>query len=315
MLVWIASFPRSGNTLFRMALTRLYGVKSYSVHGDADLARLGIAEAAGHQDLPEGGIERLRDSDGVHFVKTHDLPPADESPAIYIVRDGRDAMVSYAHYQCDVEQQGEGFEQRLAKLILGDSPRGRWGDHVLAWLDRPSSTAIVTYEDLVADPFPRVRGALSELGIVLPEEDAPANLPSFAQLQADSPAFFRKGSPGQWREEMTPVMEHHFWRWNAAGMSRAGYPVRERPSTREPGPPWYDMESLYTWLLKETQGALEQKQDQLTRRSAEIQAARDSLSWTLTAPLRWLKDKLLRRGRAPKDSDDRPHTHSGPRSG
>ena len=36
-------------------------------------------------------------SNKVYFVKTHELP-SDDSPAILLVRDGRDAMVSFAHY-------------------------------------------------------------------------------------------------------------------------------------------------------------------------------------------------------------------------
>ena len=35
----------------------------------------------------------------IYFVKTHELPTEnDNSPAIYLVRDGRDVLMSYAHY-------------------------------------------------------------------------------------------------------------------------------------------------------------------------------------------------------------------------
>ena len=38
----------------------------------------------------------------VHFLKTHELASDDDGyPSIYVVRDGRDAVVSFAHYLID----------------------------------------------------------------------------------------------------------------------------------------------------------------------------------------------------------------------
>jgi hypothetical protein len=42
-------------------------------------------------------VDAARSSQETLLVKTHDLPD-DDSPALYLVRDGRDALVSYAHY-------------------------------------------------------------------------------------------------------------------------------------------------------------------------------------------------------------------------
>ena len=36
MVVWLASYPRSGNTFLRIVLHRLYGVPTYSVYDDDD---------------------------------------------------------------------------------------------------------------------------------------------------------------------------------------------------------------------------------------------------------------------------------------
>ena len=90
MIVWIASFPRSGNTFLRIVLNRLYGVRTsvaYDFDGVAD--RLGPS-LVGFEERP-GTFAAMRESPGVHLVKTHQ--PRDEQlvngdKAICLVRDG-----------------------------------------------------------------------------------------------------------------------------------------------------------------------------------------------------------------------------------
>jgi hypothetical protein len=97
MIVWLASYPRSGNTYFRILIHHLYGLKTYSIYDDLLLEKLdGTAETIGHERLP-GDLEDLEQSESVYIVKTHNLP-GDDRPAIQIVRDGRDALVSYTKF-------------------------------------------------------------------------------------------------------------------------------------------------------------------------------------------------------------------------
>ena len=68
----------------------------------------------------------LHADSGMHIVKTHDLPNGDTSPASVLIRDGRDAVVSYAHHalktEQGIEQPGrELFEATLKQLIIGDN--------------------------------------------------------------------------------------------------------------------------------------------------------------------------------------------------
>jgi hypothetical protein len=70
MIVWVASFPRSGNTYLRILLNRIYGIETstiYDVDGVAD--RVG-AELVGAIDRPSD-LATLRAGDEVHFIKTH----------------------------------------------------------------------------------------------------------------------------------------------------------------------------------------------------------------------------------------------------
>src|SRR5258708_40306388 len=89
--VWIASYPRSGNTFLRILLERVFEMPSYSAY---------YVEGTEHRDpsaealqeaprLPWNWRGRLTDSDAAPqiVIKTHDLP-TDKAPAIFIARDG-----------------------------------------------------------------------------------------------------------------------------------------------------------------------------------------------------------------------------------
>src|SRR4029453_245635 len=98
MRVWLASFPRSGNIFARLVLKEVYGIASDTVYPNeagGKLARF-LAETAGDQP-----------SDRPWFTKTHEIAAADESsPGVYLVRDGRDAYVSYAHFARHTDPAG-----------------------------------------------------------------------------------------------------------------------------------------------------------------------------------------------------------------
>src|SRR5436189_1321267 len=99
--VWIASYPRSGNTFLRIILENVFRMTSYSVYN---------VEGQNYQDpsaealeeapfLPRNwrqSISRTADRKAVP-IKTHDRPE-DQGPAIYIIRDGRAVIHSYYHY-------------------------------------------------------------------------------------------------------------------------------------------------------------------------------------------------------------------------
>jgi hypothetical protein len=52
MLVWLASYPRSGNTLLRAVLKECLGLSTFSLHDDGDrrvFATPSLCEAVGHE--------------------------------------------------------------------------------------------------------------------------------------------------------------------------------------------------------------------------------------------------------------------------
>jgi Sulfotransferase domain len=220
MRVWLASYPRSGNTFFRIILSYRYGLPSDGHvtprESWKDLRRIDVR------------ICPLADPDAPQFVKTHELPGSDSDPAIYLVRDGRDALVSYAHFSL-VRHQGlapgaitpELFQKTLRDLILEQrSDYGTWSRNVDTWTVRPN-TVVIKYENLIADPLGTAERALASLGI--PLQPVSDNIPTFDELRAIDSSFFRRGTPGGHRDDLPPALRYLFWEHNAATMTRLGY--------------------------------------------------------------------------------------------
>jgi hypothetical protein len=145
-------------------------------------------------------------ADGVHFVKTHELATDDVFPAIYVVRDGREALVSLAHFLIDSEIGNIGHDtavhywQTLHELITTNERYVGWSQKVQSWLHRPR-TALVKFEELVKKPVEVVREALHKLQIDPRTERSPGqSVASFDELHRESPRFFRAGASGTWQK-------------------------------------------------------------------------------------------------------------------
>ncbi len=123
MIVWLASYPRSGNGFVRATMHSCCNVQS------VDRYKIGKP----FKNLNALFLEWLESFETLvvrpetFVVKTHDLPEHDRFPTIYLVRDGRDCMVSYAwfHLTCD---QGLDSAQVTATrcAYMSGSRRFRW---------------------------------------------------------------------------------------------------------------------------------------------------------------------------------------------
>ena len=227
MIVWLASFPRSGNTFLRILLYRLYGVRSSTVYDvDGVAQRLGES-LVGYEDRP-ASYAAMRASDAVHFVKTHrqrDTDVDEEDRAICLVRDGRDSLVSWARMMS--EDDPAAFEPRLRELIERDAPigTGSWGKNVLSWLQPPAGQRIVLrYDDLIAEPVAKVTAAVATLLPQMRRLEG-ADAPDFAALRQTDGRFFRRGVVGSHRDELPPHLHELFWSrpGNAEAMALLGF--------------------------------------------------------------------------------------------
>jgi hypothetical protein len=232
MIVWLASYPRSGNTFFRILLHRLHGFATHSVYSTAQTGvespedtRL-LSKLVGQFEI-ECDLEALKADPALHFVKTHDLPGDDDSPAIVLVRDGRDAVLSFAHFLLKavygIDNPGKiELENTLEDVILGDT-FGGWSRNVNAWADRVGNDMVFRYEDLIRDPVGVVGEGLHRFSL----NGGPVKqaAPSFSELHEKVPWFFRKGKPGGWKDEMPPRLEKLFLDRHGEAFARFGYSI------------------------------------------------------------------------------------------
>ena len=221
--VWLASYPKSGNTWVRALLTALL-----LEEGELDINRLGhgpiasarwqlehytglissdltASETAALRPLADTAMNaQLIDS---HYRKIHDslFSGADGGPivpveatlgAVYIVRDPRDVAVSFAHHadrdvQWVVERMcdaGMTFEHSL-KRIGGQVHQhlGGWSHHVRSWTEHELfPVTVVRYEDLHADPAAQLKrvAAVGELEATQQKIAASVEATRFERLRA-----------------------------------------------------------------------------------------------------------------------------------
>lgn len=141
LIVWIASYPRSGNTFARIVLNRIYGVPTYTVVEAADDLSydVGAGDLTGNRLVGEQWPEwcdrekrrelvgRLDDDEEIYFIKTHGATHYWEHRrfrAIIIVRNAQDVFISFANYLMDVLLTWPRFWKQMRQTF--SRGRTRW---------------------------------------------------------------------------------------------------------------------------------------------------------------------------------------------
>jgi hypothetical protein len=202
-IIWLASYPKSGNTWFRVFLTNLLR--------DADtpasineLERTPIASARGvfdnnmgfeASDLTADEIDRLRPELYIHlaenateqlFMKIHDaytdvadnmplIPVAATGGVLYFIRNPLDIAVSFAHHI------GRDYDSAISRMAddafafcrksdrLHNQLRQKllsWSHHVLSWVDSASfPVCLLRYEDMKSQPMETFEKAVRFAGL------------------------------------------------------------------------------------------------------------------------------------------------------
>jgi hypothetical protein len=221
VIVWIASYPRSGNLLLRTVIYRTMHIGSYDEHQQSTYhARLSeqikISGAMPWKGDWETFYNQATESKDIFLVKTHHLP-RDNQSAIYVVRDGRSAILSYGRFHKTYTRPQY---PSLLELILGVDYYGGWTEHFQAWEFR-EKTLIVKYEDLIQpseELLTRLAAMTHHVGRITPWENP------FEKLQSLNPNFFRSGTPS-WSgdREWSSVHDAIFFHLHGKLMTKLGY--------------------------------------------------------------------------------------------
>jgi hypothetical protein len=138
--VYLISYPRSGSTLVREYFAILQGRAQHSVYaGDVvNAAAAPLTHALDH----------------IEFIKSHRIPP-DGSPMIYLVRDGRNATLSFLYMAFLFgDHQYSELDEAFEGIGWLDATEGSWTDHVAQAIEQSATRKVllVRFEDLVSNP-------------------------------------------------------------------------------------------------------------------------------------------------------------------
>lgn len=205
-LVWLASYPRSGNTWFRVFLSSvLSGNRRKELNNlEVDLyanSRIMFDELAGitSSELTNDEIRNLKpdvfqllsaETTGLLYLKTHDrffltqagkpaFPPASSFGCVYIIRNPLDVAVSNARYFsksadeviASMNDPGHALHPSVNCLHpLLEEWLGDWSGHVTGWLGSGNSIHVVRYEDMIGAPVETFSKALRFLDVEFTEK-------------------------------------------------------------------------------------------------------------------------------------------------
>jgi hypothetical protein len=232
-IIWLASYPRSGNVWLQSFLHNLICDARQAPNAEAivgfctpepaavhflgpDSAPLGSwtrEEAAARRAQAHKAIAGLRDSDNVFASTQAALVESGGFPtitmhltagAIYMVRNPLDLAVSMAAYggqeideaimRLEAEYQSENSDKFAYEF------QGSWSNHVMSWTQqRHAGLHFMRYEDMISAPVSAFGPLVTFLGLDIPPERIARaiHLSSFAELAAKEEQITRVGRSGQ----------------------------------------------------------------------------------------------------------------------
>lgn len=208
-IVWLASYPKSGNTWFRVFLSNLLSKENHP----ADINNLFATPIASNRelfdeatglsssDLTADEIDNLRpevyefaaqNTNDLLFQKVHDAWLITESgepmfnkkvthSVVYFIRNPLDVAVSFSYHLSEsleetakiMDDEDYAFGSTSNRLHFQLRQRLlTWSSHVRSWVDQSDLPIIVLrYEDMKSDTFASFSKAIRFIGLKTAEED------------------------------------------------------------------------------------------------------------------------------------------------
>jgi hypothetical protein len=208
-MVWLASYPKSGNTWFRVFLNNLFSDSSLPVSiNDLSITTISSNRAIidGYlglhsSELAAEEIDLLRpqvykrysdELEGTAYIKTHEawtvnrrgdpmFPDEITKGVIYIIRNPLDVAISYSfHNNEPIDDTIAILNDDFAKLCEEEGKLfmqirqllRSWSSHVSSWLDDSKLPVhVLRYEDMLEDPLRSFRSAIEFLDLQFREEE------------------------------------------------------------------------------------------------------------------------------------------------
>src|ERR687892_1020072 len=235
--VVIVSYPKSGSTWLRFIMANLLDNMFSGPHQEIDFLRMQLI-------VPEISLDACRN--GVNFgalpspriMRSHGLYNPRFPKIVYILRDPRDALVSYYYHF----KKFHNFNGTLLEFLQSDIRKVEWDQHVNSWIFQNQSLnnlCIIRYEDMLSNASVEVEKVVHFAGLGFTPADIhrAVEKSDFNQLrkleqrkglgyvdeQERHIRFIREGKRGGWQEKFGRAEMAYVKEQLGNSLIRAGY--------------------------------------------------------------------------------------------
>ena len=185
MIIWLASYPKSGNTYVRAFLSAYY----FSESGEFDFSQIAKIDQFPHEKFFKEKVSNISEASKqwvpvqreinkdkkIRFFKTHSFlgnyqgnqftSPETTLGAIYIVRDPRNVLSSLKnHYSFDDDNALKMIKDKTRSLMSNNGSHASltyissWSENYLSWLrNNQFRRLFIKYEDLITNKYETFR--------------------------------------------------------------------------------------------------------------------------------------------------------------
>jgi len=185
MIIWLASYPKSGNTYVRAFLSAYY----FSENGQFDFSQISNIDQFPHEKFFKEKVNSISEASKqwlpiqkeinkdkkIRFFKTHSFlghyqnneftSPETTLGAVYIVRDPRNVLTSLKnHYSFDDDKALEMITDKSRSLMSNNGSHASlnfissWAENYISWFkDGRFRRLFIKYEDLITNKYETFR--------------------------------------------------------------------------------------------------------------------------------------------------------------